>query len=117
MPTTTKVSPDRLEKYFDTFSKHFLMHESTNAVDVEVLTPELGDQYEVEGAHLAGITYDPRAKAIEIEFEGGDHRVYKPSEVWVVEEADGFVNAIEMVQPDGTREVVRIKRLGVRRRE
>jgi hypothetical protein len=115
MLMTTKVPPERLEKYFDTFSKHFLMHESTNAADVEVLTADLGDQFEAEGAHLRGISYDPHGQSVEIQLEGGDHRSYKPSEVWVVEEDDGFVRAIEMVQPDGTRELVRIRRLGVRR--
>ena len=115
MTITTKVPPEQLEKYFDTFSKHYLMRESTNAVDIEVLMPELGDQFEAEGAHLAGISYDPRSRAIDIELDGGDHRAYKPSEVWVVEDDDGFLKAMEMVQADGTREVVRVRKLGVRR--
>jgi len=115
MPSTIKVPHEKLEKYFDTFSKHFLIHDSTTAVDVEVMSSDLGNQFVAEGSHLAGISYDPHTHAIEIELEGGDHRVYKPSEVWVEEEDDGFVKAIEMVQPDGTREIVRPIRLGVRR--
>ena len=111
--TTTKIPEERLQNYFDTFSKHFLVHESTNAADVEVLTSELGDQFEAEGARLFGISYDPHTRSIDIELEGDDHRVYNPSEVWVLEEEDGFLKAVEMVQPDGTREVVRIRRLGV----
>ena len=112
---TTKVPPEQLEKYFDTFSKRYLMRESTTAVDIEVLSSDLGDQYEAEGSHLAGIGYDPHKKSIEIELEGGDHRVFNPTEVWVVEEDDGFLKAIEIVQRDGTREVVRVRKLGVRR--
>ena len=116
MRTTSKVPPDRLLNYFDTFSKHFLMRESTNAADVEVLTSELGDQFEAEAARLMGVSYDSHTNSIDIELEGGDHRVYNPSEVWVIEEEDGFLKAIEMAQPDGTREVVRIRRLGVIKR-
>jgi hypothetical protein len=114
---TIKIPHDRLEKYFDTFSKHFVMRETTNAVDVEVLSSTLGDQLEAQNAHLAGITYDPKAEAVEIELEGGDHRVYTPAEVWVVEETDGFIKAIELVQSDGTREVLRIRRMGVTKRD
>jgi hypothetical protein len=116
MLTTTKIPPDRLQNYFDTFTKHFLMRQSTNAADVEVLTSELGDQFEAEGARLMGLSYDPHTTSIDIELEAGDHRVYNPTEVWVIEEEDGFLKAIEMAQPDGTREVVRIRRLGVMKR-
>ena len=113
---TTRIPEERLQNYFDSFSKHFLLQESTNAADVEVLTSELGDQFVAEGARLMGISYDPHTRSIDIEIESDDHRVYNPSEVWVIEEEDGFLKAIEMVQPDGTREVVRIRRLGVAKR-
>jgi radical SAM superfamily enzyme with C-terminal helix-hairpin-helix motif len=117
MLSTTKIPRDQLEAYFDKFTKHFLRNESTNAVDVEVLTPELGDQYEAEGAHLVGVTYDPKSNAVELALESGDHRVYRPVEVWTLEDSDGFVKAIEIVHKDGAREVVRVRRLGVRPRE
>ena len=114
MATTMKVEADRLEAYFGVFTKHFLRDDSLQAADVEVLSSELGDQFVAEGAHLTGITYDPRTRALEFYFESGDHRVYEPKEVWVEEEEDGFVRAIEVVRPDGTKEVVRLRRLGLR---
>jgi hypothetical protein len=110
---TTRVPNDRLKAYFDKFTTHFLLRESTNAVDVEVLSSDWGDQSAAEGAHLRGITYDPKDNALEFELEGGDHRVTKPKEVWTVEEFDGFIKAIEIVREDGTREVARVHRLGV----
>ena len=64
---TKRVTNDQLETYFDRFTRHFLMRESTNAVDVEVLAPESGDQFEAQGAHLLGITFDPRSNALEFE--------------------------------------------------
>lgn len=111
---TTRIPEDQLEAHFDKFTKHFLRQESTTAADIEVLSPDWGDQYEAEGAHLLGITYDPREKAIEFELEAGEHRVPHPKEVWTVEEPDGFIKAIEIVHDDATREVVQVKRRGVR---
>ena len=111
---TKRIPNDQLEDYFGKFTKHFLLRESTNAVDVEVLAPNWGDQFAAEGAHLFGITYDPKEKALEFELEAGDHRVRNPKEVWTTEELDGFVKAIEIVRDDGSREVARVNRLGVR---
>jgi hypothetical protein len=111
---TKKIPSDQLETYFDKFTKHFLLRESTNAVDVEVLAPDWGDQLAAKGAHLLGITYDPKDKALEFELEAGDHRVLNPSEVWIEEAADGFIKAIQVVREDGSREVARVNRLGVR---
>jgi hypothetical protein len=113
-PETKKIPNDQLENYFATFTKHFLLRETTNAVDVEVLAPDWGDQFAAEGAHLFGITYDPKGKALEFELEAGTHRVLNPKEVWTTEEFDGFVKAIEIVREDGSREVARVNRLGVR---
>jgi hypothetical protein len=110
---TTRVPNDQLKTYFDEFTRHFLLRESTNAVDVEILSPDRGDQFVAAGAHLFGITYDPKDNALEFEIEGGDHRVTKPKEVWTAEEFDGFVKAIEIVKDDGTREVAHVHRLGI----
>ena len=110
---TTRVPNDQLKTYFDKFTRHFLLRESTDAVDVEILSLDSGDQFAAEGAHLYGITYDPKDNALEFEIEGGDHRVTKPKGVWTAEEFDGFVKAIEIVRDDGTREVARVNRLGI----
>jgi hypothetical protein len=117
MQVTTRIPRDQLKAYFDRFTKHFLRNESTNAVDVEVVSPVLGDQFEAENAHLVGVSYDPKDNAFELAFESGDHRVYRPVEVWTLEETDGFVRAIEVVHPGGAKDVVRVKRLGVQPRD
>lgn len=111
---TKRIPNDQLEDYFDRFSKHFLLHESTNAVDVEILAPDWGNQLAAAGAHLLGITYDPKDTAIEFALEAGTHRVFNFREVWTAEEPDGFVKAIEIVKNDGTREIATVRRMGVR---
>jgi Family of unknown function (DUF5335) len=115
MSVTKQLSPDGMQEYFDGFSRRFLKYESTDVVDVEVLGMDLGDQVEAEGAHLVGISYDPHTRALEVELESGGLRAYQPKEVWTVEEDDGFIRAIEIVRDDDTREIVRVRRLGVRR--
>ena len=110
---TRKVPADQLEHLFTHFTRNFLIRESTNSVDVEVLGADSGDQFEAEGARIFGITFDPRANSVEFELDGGDHRIINPREVWVAEEPDGFIKAIEVVRDDGTREVARVKRGGI----
>jgi hypothetical protein len=116
MQLTTKIPPEQLEEYFDRFTKHFLRND-TVAADDEVLSQEMGDQVEAEGARLIGVTYDPKSNAFKLTFESGQHRVFHPKEVWTVEETDGFVRAIEVVHDDGERDVVRVRRLSLRPRE
>jgi hypothetical protein len=36
-----------------------------------------------------------------------------PQEVWVAEEIDTFIKAIQIVRDDGRREIARVNRLGV----
>ena len=107
---TRKIPENNLEDYFAKFSKHFLMRDSTNRVNVEVLSEDLGDQVEANGTPVFGITYDPKGKTLEFELEGGDHRILDPREVWVEEELDGFVRVIEVVRQDGRREVAKVIR-------
>ena len=117
MSATTQVPRERLAEYFDEYTKRFLQNGSPETVDVEVLAPDLGDQSAVEGARLLGITYDKRDNAFELELDSGTHRIEAPEEVWTVEEQDGLISAIEVVCSDGSRQVVSIRRVGLRKIE
>src|SRR5215211_4660599 len=109
MSETKRISTDQLTRYFDAFSKRFLMADSPDSADVEILG-ELGDQRIASGVRLLGVGYDPHTNALELELESGDHRSYRPREVWAVEESDGFITALQVVREDGEREVVNIRR-------
>lgn len=117
MSITIRVPPERLATYFGGFTRRFLQPGSMDAVDVEFLSPERGDQHIVDGVRLIGITYDPRANTLELAFDSGDHRYFEPREVWSIEESDGFLSAIEVILADQTREIVTLKRVGIRRME
>jgi hypothetical protein len=122
MSSTKLIKRELLPSYFEAFTKRFLIDGAPEQVDVEVLEDNLGDQHEVTGARLLGISYDRERDALEVAVEPasgvvGDHRVYEPQEVWVVEEPDGFVSALEVVRPDGAREVLSVRRVGLTRQE
>src|SRR5262245_13438749 len=110
MGTTRKIPRDQLTGYFDRFTRRFLSDESPETVDVEVLAQDLGDQLAIEGNRLVGITYDPHDNTLDFELAEGDHRIYEPREVWAVEESDGFVSAVEVLRPDGTRDIAKVRR-------
>ena len=112
---TKQIPTDRMEQYFDGFSKRFLKKDNNRTADVEVLGMDLGDQVEAEGIRLIGITYEPNTRELDVELEGGDLRSFKPKEVWAIEEDDGFIRALEIVRDDDTKEIVRVRRQAIRR--
>ena len=115
MSNTKSIPVDELEKYLDSFSRRFLMRSSQEFADIQLIGPDVGDQVVASGAHLLGIDYDPHTRALEILLEGGDRRAYEPREVWTVEDPDGFINSMEVVLADGSRQIMTIKRVGTRR--
>jgi hypothetical protein len=115
MSGTIQIARDRLAEYFDAFTKRFLRDGSPKAIDVEVLEPDLGDQYALQGARLVGITYAAGTNTLEVALAVGDYRVADPQDVWVIEEPDGFLNAIEVALRGGSRELMSVKRVGLRR--
>lgn len=120
MSSTKRIPRDQLESYFDAFTKRFVRHGSPEAIDIEVVSTDLGDQFVAEGARLTGIAYDPPDDSLEFSIDlttrdSGDHRVLKPREVWVVEEDDGFPSSIEVVPADGPRQLMTIKKVGLQR--
>jgi len=110
MSETKRIARDQLTRYFDTFSRKFLMADSPGAADVEVVGSEVGSQPVANRVRLLGVDYDPHTNALELELGSGDHRAYNPREVWAVEESDGFVSSIQIVRDDGARELVNISR-------
>jgi len=116
MAETRRIPADQLNKYFDAFSRRFLMTDSPGAADIEVVGSDIGDQRVASGARLLGVDYDPHTNALEIELGSGEHRAFQPREVWAIEESDGFISALQIIRRDGAREVVRIRRPGGDRR-
>ncbi len=77
--------------------------------EIEVASMSLGDQIEAEWLPLLGIAYDPKDDLIEVALEGIDHLINHPQEVWVDIGPDGLLASLEVVDGDGTREIVRLR--------
>ena len=77
--------------------------------DIEVVSLDLGDQIAAEWAPLIGITYDRKNDLIEIALEGLDHMIHSPRELFIDYAVGDAVAAIEVVDADENRQIVRFK--------
>jgi hypothetical protein len=90
MSVTKAIPREELQPYFAEFTRRFFTDGSPEAVEAEVIE-------------------------LEFELDAGDHRIFDPQEVWAIEEQDGFLSALAVDHPNGTREVVSLQRVGLRR--
>ena len=112
--TTKRVSNGEWTTLFDRFTRQYLRDDLPETVTIEVVSPEVGDQFSAHNARLVGVTYDPKSHALEVALAGNDHLVFRPVDIWVTEnEADGFLETIDVVRADGTKEIVHLHRSGV----
>jgi hypothetical protein len=112
MAATKQIPSREWKSYFDRFTKRHLRDAKPETARIELLSPLLGDQVEAQAAHLMGVSYDERSRALEILLENMDHLIFQPKEIWAVEENDGFLPGIEIVRDDGTKEILTIRRAG-----
>jgi len=115
MGSTTRIPPLEWEARFDRFSREYLAGGRTETVTLEVLSPASGDQIAAAGARLLGLSYDPKGNLFEIQLEGVAHLVYRPSDIWVIEDDRGFISMLEIVRDDGTSELLYVKGSGPER--
>ena len=110
MNTTKQIPRQQWKEYFDRFTKKYLRDDRPEAATIELLSPTLGDQFEVEGVRLLGVSYDRKSDVLEVLLKNMDHLVFQPKEISAIEEGDGFLPGIEIVRGDGTKEVLTIRR-------
>ena len=81
--------------------------ESVDA-EVEVESPELGDQQETEWLPLIGISYDPKDDIIDIALEGIDHIIEHPQK-FQVDGVPGVLRALAITDEEGNRHLLRLR--------
>jgi hypothetical protein len=77
--------------------------------EIEVVSLDLGDQIEADWTPLIGITYDPKDDLIEIALDELDHLVRSPRQVFIDYAVGGLLAAIEIIDADGNRQIVKLK--------
>jgi len=112
MSTTKQIQRAEWKDYFDRFTRERLGDDTPGAVTVEVISPTLGDQFDVSAVRLLGLVYDPKSRIFEVVVEDVDHLTFDPSEIWVLEGEAGFISTIEVVKADGGKEIIFVRRSG-----
>jgi hypothetical protein len=118
MGITRQLPRSEWKAYFDRYTREHLSSVNVDEDDVhdvaiiEVLLPRLGDQFEVTFEPLLGMTYDPKSNAFELVLRDIDHLVFRPAEIAVIEDDDGFISEIEVVRADDVKEIVHLRRTG-----
>jgi hypothetical protein len=109
MGATKQIPRDNWKRYFDEVERRHI-REGTASATINLVSTEIGDQPEVTRILIEGLDYDPKSEALEVQLKDLDRLVFHPVDIWVVEEDDGFVSALEVVHADGAREIMRIER-------
>jgi hypothetical protein len=112
MSTTKQIQRADWKDYFDRFTRERLADDAPGAVTVEVISPTLGDQFDVSTVRLLGLAYDPKSRIFEVLVEDADHLTFNPSEIWILEGEAGFISTVEVVKADGGKEIIYVRRSG-----
>ena len=107
---TREIPRAQWSRFFDDFSKQ---HEGW-IVTLEVLSPDIGDQEEVTGLPLVGISADLKDRENPIEIMVGGrpeahvtHIINSPQHVWLKQPEEAAHEAVEIEAADGTTTLVR----------
>ena len=109
MAKTTQIPRGEWSDYFDNFTRQHVRNDLPDLVTIEVLSPRLGDQVYAQNANLLGLSFDPHDEAFEVMLAGADHMTFKPAEIWVLEGSADVIAVFELVQDDGTRQLIHVK--------
>jgi len=101
----TEIDRDRWATFLDTITNSLIGKQA----EIEVVSLSLGDQMEAEWTSLIGIAYDRKDDLIEIALDKLDHLVRSPRQLFVDYGVGEIVAAIEIVDDEGTRQIVKFK--------
>ena len=102
--TVRKLEKPDWRLFFDHLSK---VLEGCQA-EIEAASLALGDQVEARWLPLLGLVYDPKDDIVEVALDGLDHLIRSPRDIYV-EEGNGLLASVEMIDADGTRQIVKLK--------
>ena len=98
------VPRDEWRSFFDRMSKSLL----GKLAEVEAASLDLGDQIVDEWIPMVGITYDSKDDLLDVALDRANHLIRRPRQI-VVEEADGGLKSMTVLDAGGTRHTVRLK--------
>lgn len=112
MATITRQIPsDEWQHFFDRMTHDLLTDDTPRAATIEVLSPTLGDQVAARLLRLHELSYDPRRQLLTVLLDDLDHEC-SPTEIWILQEDNGSVTALQVRCADGTQEIIYLWRSG-----
>ncbi|KPK14145.1 MAG: hypothetical protein AMJ62_13735 [Myxococcales bacterium SG8_38] len=103
---TRKLKPSEWQRYFDGVAKHI----PSMKVGVTILGEDIGVQPESQGSALVGISWDHNDQALTVDTANWSHRIDRPAEIFVQEEG-GMLSSVEVVDQDGSKQIVELQTL------
>lgn len=101
-----EIKKKEWQNYFNNFSKKYLNDNQPEYAEIRVLTDTMGSQPETKWLNLLGITYDDRGDLLEIQVDNLKRFIYHPDKIFVDESDDGWLLSFEVIQKDGTRDII-----------
>lgn len=89
--------------YFDRLSEKL----AAGKAEAELRSLKVGDRVAIESVPLQGLSYDPKDDVFEVTAGASDHLISRPREIHLDEAPDG-VRRIEVIDGDGTRQVIEL---------
>jgi hypothetical protein len=77
-------------------------------ISLEIASLALGDQIEAEWLPLLGITYDRKNDILEIAFDGLDHMINRPQDLYIDDSA-GILSSFEVIDGNGASQIIQLR--------
>jgi hypothetical protein len=102
--TVQNLKKPEWSPFFDHLSKTL----AGSQVEIDVGSLKLGGRVQANWIPLIGLVYDPKDDLVEVALEGLDHLIRGPREIHV-EEGDGQLVSIEIIDAEGARQIIKLK--------
>jgi uncharacterized protein YuzE len=104
-----EIAKDQWQNRFDGFSKQFLTDEQPEYAEIHILSERSGALEETKWLPLEGISYDPRKDILSIKLEDIEHMIEKPAQIYIDEDAGGWINSMEIIDEEGTKNIIELR--------
>ena len=112
MAQTKRIPLNECHSYFERVTLVIEREVAPRAATIEVMSPKLGAQVAARTMRLLGLSYDEQKEIFEVILADLNHMVECPGEVWVMEEPDGLLSAVELRCGNDLRQIVYMYRSG-----
>ncbi|HVZ39735.1 MAG TPA: DUF5335 family protein [Candidatus Kapabacteria bacterium] len=106
--STRKLDQQEWGSYFDRITKSLTHEHMPIYTEVRVMEQGVGSQTETSWTPLIGITFNYRANTLEVATDPIDHMIPEPSEIYVMEDAQGLPTTVEVLSAE-TKQVIELR--------